>query len=109
MLLLQSLLLLVPIWSICALASAIPLPVGDILEQKAIAAEQSQLSAPSSTIDITSVPSQSPESEHRNPIRNGDPYGLSDFGIDPAHVTSEQMQALREAGMIRELDNEVSR
>lgn len=110
MLLLQSLLLLAPLWSIFALATAIPLPVSDLLaEQRAIAAEQSQLSTPSSTIDITSVPSQSPEPEHKNPIRNGDPYGLSDFGIDPAHVTSEQMQALREAGMIRELDDDESR
>ncbi|KAJ5754332.1 hypothetical protein N7533_003875 [Penicillium manginii] len=110
MLLLQSFLLLLPLWTIGVLATAIPLHVSDMLsEQKAIAVDQSQLSAPSSTIDITSVPSQSPESDHKNPIRNGDPYGLSDFGIDPAHVTSEQMQALREAGMIRELDDEVSR
>lgn len=116
MLLLQSILVSLSLGSFIALATAIPQPVRDLnAEQKAIAAGQSPLAVPSSTLDIpiASVPtgaqSQTVEAEHKNPTRNGDPYGLSDFGIDPAHVTSEQLKSLREAGMIRDLEGDERR
>lgn len=112
MLLLQSILVSLSLWSFTALATAIPQPVRDLsAEQKAIAAGQSPLALPSSTLDIpiASLPTGAQEAEHKNPTRNGDPYGLSDFGIDPAHVTSEQLKSLREAGMIRDLEGEERR
>lgn len=98
-------LLLLPIWSLYALAATIPQPLRDLVSEQKPVAEQSSLSTHSPTANIAIATSQIPEPDHKHPIRNGDPYGLSDFGIDPAHVTSEQMQSLREAGMIRDLED----
>ena len=111
MLLSRSTFILLPFWSISVLALSIPQPVRDmeseLVQQKAIVDEQSSssLPTPTSTINLIAA-SSAPDSEHRHPSRNGDPYGVSDFGIDPAHITDEQLQSLREAGMIRELDAE---
>lgn len=111
MLLSRSTFILLPFWSISVLALSIPQPVRDmeseLVQQKAIVDEQSSssLPTPTSTINLIAA-SSAPDFEHRHPSRNGDPYGVSDFGIDPAHITDEQLQSLREAGMIRELDAE---
>ncbi|KAJ5597079.1 hypothetical protein N7450_003537 [Penicillium hetheringtonii] len=111
MLLSRSTFILLPLWAISALALSIPLPTHDmeseLAQQKAIVDEQasSSLPTPSSTANVIAA-SIAPDFEHRHPSRNGDPYGVSDFGIDPAHITDEQLQSLREAGMIRDLDAE---
>ncbi|KAJ5089042.1 hypothetical protein N7532_007726 [Penicillium argentinense] len=96
--------LLVPLLGIYAMASAIP-PVHDlVLEQQP--GRNEQLPTPTPVPNLITTPSTVQiqlDSDRRLPTRNGDPYGLSDFGIDPAHVTRKELDALREAGAIPSL------